>query len=109
MRTLNFIVTSQTIKRDPNCDFSGLVPGSEEYLQARFSFSPEWDGCIKVAGFYSMMGREYEPQVLKGGTTCLIPAEALKKKSFKIQIIGKKGTSKLTTNKVVVKQDGGKS
>lgn len=109
MRTLSFIVTGQIIKRDPTCDFSGLAPGSEKYLQASFSFSPEWDDFVKVAAFHSIMGREYEPQIVKDGSTCVIPAEALKKKSFKVQVIGRKGASKLTTNKVIVKQDGGES
>ena len=28
MKTLRFIVDNQTIRKDPYCDFSGLVPGS---------------------------------------------------------------------------------
>ena len=39
MRTLKFIVEGQIIKQDPNCDFSNLVPGTEGYLRAEFSFS----------------------------------------------------------------------
>lgn len=30
MRTLKFIVEGQAIKQDPNCDFSGLIPGTVE-------------------------------------------------------------------------------
>ena len=109
MRTLRFIVNDQIIEQDPSCDFSGLVPGTEGYLQAHFSFSPEWIGCTKVAAFYSSFGKEYPPQILKDGRTCMIPAEALEKQSFKIQVIGKRKDVKLLTNKVVVNQDGGKS
>lgn len=108
MRTLQFLVDDQIIKQHPQCDFSGLVPGTEEYLQAEFHFSPEWDGCVKVASFYSSLGREYKPQVLKDGKTCMIPTEALKKRIFKVQVIGKKGDLKLTTNKMTVSQNGGK-
>lgn len=109
MRTLKFIVNEQIIARDPNCDFEGLVPGTEGYLQAEFSFSPEWSGCAKVAAFYSMMGQEYPPQVLADGRTCLIPAEALKRRIFKVQVIGKSASKKMTTNKLTVNQNGGRS
>jgi hypothetical protein len=108
MRTLKFIVDGQIIRQDPNCDFSGLVPGSEGYLQAQFSFSKEWVGCVKVAAFYSNMGKEYPPQVLTDGKTCTIPSEAIARRIFKVQIVGKKGGTKITTNKVAVVQNGGR-
>jgi hypothetical protein len=108
MRVLRFIVNKQIIERDPNCDFDNLVPGTEGYLQASFSFSPDWDDCVKAAGFYSMLGNEFPPVVLKDGKTCMIPTEALKKKKFKIQVVGVNGVDKrLTTNKVTVVQNGG--
>lgn len=106
MRTLKFIVEGQIIRQDPSCDFANLVPGSEGYLQAEFSFSPEWAGCAKVAGFYSAMGKEYEPQILKDGKTCMIPSEALKKQIFKVQVVGRNQNVKFTTNKVAVSQNG---
>lgn len=107
MRTLKFLVDDQIIKQDPSTDFTGLVPGTEQYLNAEFSFSKEWDGCVKVAAFYSSLGTEYEPQVLKDGKTCMIPTEALKKRIFKVRVIGKKGDLTLTTHKVTIKQNGG--
>lgn len=106
MRTLKFIVDQQIIKQDPNCDFSGLVPGTEEYLQAEFVFSKEWVGCTKVAAFYSSMGKEFPPQLLENGKTCIIPAEALARRAFKVQVIGRKGDFKITTNKTTVSQNG---
>ena len=108
MRTLKFIVDGQSIKQNPSCDFSGLVPGTEGYLKAEFSFSPDWDNTVKVAGFFSNMGKEYEPQILKDGQSCIIPAEALKNRIFKVQVIGKRGDYKIITNKVTVSQNGGK-
>lgn len=109
MRTLKFIVNDQIIERDPSCDFSGLVPGTKGYLQAEFSFSPEWKDCVKLATFYSKMGKEYTPQVLKDGKTCMIPAEVLVKRIFKIQLIGgTKDGLKLTTNIIEINQNGGK-
>lgn len=108
MRTLKFIVDKQIIRRDPNCDFDDLIPGTEGYLEAEFSFSPDWKDCTKVAAFWSVMGKEYPPQILTDGKTCMIPAEALAKRSFKVQVMGKKSDFKITTNKVVVCQNGGK-
>ena len=107
MRTLRFIVEDQIVKADPNCDFSGLVPGTEGYLKAEFIFSSEWLDCVKCAGFFSVMGKEYPPQILTDGKTCTIPSEALKNKSFKIQLIGVRPDYKIKTNKVTVCQNGG--
>lgn len=108
MRTLKFIVKNQTIIQDPECDFSGLVPGSEGYLKAQFKFSKEWDNCVKVISFWSPMGKEYDPQLLDEHSTCIIPAEALKKREFLIKVVGK-GLNNLylQTNKVTVRQNGG--
>lgn len=107
MRTLKFIVNDQIISQDPNCDFNDLVPGTEGYLKAEFSFSSEWNGTVRVAGFYSQMGTEYPPQVLEDGKTCIIPAEALKRRVFKVKVIGKRNGLKLETNRLVVYQNGG--
>lgn len=106
MRTLKFIVNGQVIEKDPNCDFTGLVPGSEGYLKAEFAFSSDWNNCVKVAQFHYLRD-EFPPQVLTDGKTCMIPAEAAARRSFKIKIIGKKNDDyKLTTNSVAVVQDG---
>lgn len=107
MRTLKFIVDDQIIRQDPQCDFSGLVPGTEGYLQAEFSFSSEWDGCVKVVSFESPFGAEYEPRVLEDGKTCVIPVEALKRRVFKMRVLGKRDTFRITTDKVEVCQNGG--
>lgn len=107
LRVLKFIVNGQIIEQDPNCDFSGLVPGTSGYIQAEFSFSPEWNGKAKVAAFYSAMGKEYPAKILEDGRTCMIPEEALDKKVFKIQIMGRTPNSYVVTNKVEVIQDGG--
>ena len=109
MRTLKFIVNGQNIEKDPNCNFDNLVPGTEGYLQAEFKFSSEWAGTDKVAGFYSNLGREFPPQVISASNTCKIPAEATKGEKFKVQVFGLRGADfKLTTDRVVVCQNGGK-
>lgn len=104
MRTLKFIVEGQALKPDPNCDFSGLEPGTVGYLKAEFTFSKEWASTPKVVAFYSRLGNEYPPRALKDGRTCLIPAEALRKRIFKVQVLGKNG---LVTNRLVIDQKGG--
>lgn len=106
MRTLNFIVNDQIITRDPNCDFENLVPGTEGYIKATFSFSKEWNGCVKVAQFKSFMGVEFKPQVLTDGVSCMIPAEALAKKRFYVSVIGKNNEYTIKTNSVEVCQNG---
>lgn len=109
MRTLKFIVDGQSIKPDPSCDFSGLVPGTEGYVKAEFSFSRDWGGYVKVAAFFSALGKEYAPKKLVDGNTCLIPKEALGRRIFKVRVIGKKGDSTMVTNKLTVKQSGGEA
>lgn len=106
MRILKFNVDKQLIERDPNCDFGGLVPGTKAYLKVQFSFSQEWDGFVKIATFWSVMGREFPPQILKDGKTCIIPAEALENRHFGIRVIGKKEKQRLVTNTEYVCMSG---
>lgn len=107
-RILKFLVEGQVLSLDPSCDFSGLTPGTKDYLQAEFRFSPEWAGSARVASFFSNLGNEFPPQELKDGKTCFIPAEALAKSIFKVQVIGRKGSQELRTTKVTVHQKGAK-
>lgn len=108
MRTLKFIVDGQLIAKDPTCDFSDLIPGSNGYLKAAFSFSSEWNNCNKVVAFYSPLGMEYPPQRLSDDC-CLIPEKALKKRSFMIQVIGRCGDYKIKSNKIMISQNGGRA
>lgn len=107
MRTLRFNVTGQTITLDPNCDVEDLIPGTKGYVTAKFVFTQEWDKCTKVAAFYSNLGREYEPQLLKDGKHCVIPQEALEKHIFKVKVFGKSPDYELCTNKLTLYQRGG--
>lgn len=107
MRVLRFIVNKQIVKQDPNCDFTDLVPGTEGYLQAEFSFSQEWDGCVKVIEFWSN-DEECPPQVLTDGKTCEIPAQALAAKYFELRVLGKSDELRLSTNLIKVRQNGGR-
>lgn len=107
MRTLRFIVEGNTIKEDPSCNFSGLFPSENSQVKAEFNFSPEWKSMVKVAAFWSMLGNEYPPRVIKDGKTCIIPTEALRRAAFKVQILGKKNGVPASTNKLTIYQKGG--
>ena len=106
MRVLEFIVDGQKLTKNPACNFENLVPGTEGYLQARFSFSSDWDGVVKAASFWRG-DQECTPQLLRDGCTCMISADALKSKTFGVGIVGKKGTQVIFTNRVAVSQNGG--
>ena len=105
--TLKFNVQGQVLSLDPSCNLDNIVPGTEGYIQAEFSFSKEWDNCLKVVGFYSNLGREFEPQVLKDGKVCLIPSDALRKSIFKVEVFGKRDDYTIRTNKITLYQRGG--
>lgn len=108
MRTLKFLVDGETIKQDPTCDFSGLFSDKDSGVCAEFAFSSEWNDKVKVAAFWSMLDKEHEPQALDDKNICIIPSDALKRASFKIQVLGLRGSEKLTTNKLTILQTGGR-
>ena len=102
MRLLMFNVDSQHITKDPNCDFTGLVAGTRNYLKACFSFSQEWDGCQLVASFWR--GDKEHAAFIEDGV-CEIPPEALTGMVFKVSVTGQKGSYRITTNRVSVRQE----
>lgn len=103
MRTLKFNIEGQNITPAPDCDFSGIVPGTEGYLEASFSFSGEWNGCGMIA-IFTKLGEEY-PVKLEDGK-CIIPAEALTFKRFKVEVVGVRPGYRIRTGKAVVEQNG---
>lgn len=107
MRTLVFTVKNQIIQRDISCDFSGLVAGTTGYLRAKFSFSEDWNGCAKVAGFFLKDGTEFQPCVLDSDNSCFIPEEILKYHEFNVKLFGKKTNYTITTRPITIKQYGG--
>lgn len=102
MRVLSFNVESQRITKNPLCDFKGIVAGSKNYLQAHFSFSPEWQDCILVASFWRGKN-EYAVQIKNN--MCMIPPEALTGRAFYVSVTGQRGNYRIPTNKVYVRQE----
>lgn len=102
MRTLKFIVTGQHIEKDPACDFSGLVAGTENYLQAEFAFSDEWAGRKKAATFWKL-GREF-PVALHGDkiATCKIPRAAVSHIEFGVSVTRMEGSGFAKTNVLTI-------
>lgn len=102
MRILKFIITDQSIQKDPDCDFSGIVSGTKGYLYAQFSFSKEWEGC-RVAAVFNCLGKSYPSPVING--KCIIPADALTWDYFGVSVIGQRENYRITTNEIKVDQE----
>ena len=106
-RALVFNVKNQTITKDPSCDFSGLVAESSGYLEAKFNFSEDWDGCVKVVGFFAKDGKEFPPCALSKDNICNIPDEAVMYHEFDIRVYGRRNGYFITTRPITIKQYGG--
>lgn len=74
MRILEFDVNGQKIEKSKDCDFSGIVPGSDGYLKARFTFSNDWAGTVKVAEFRTHASSE-PVSVPIINNECMVPSE----------------------------------
>lgn len=105
MRILEFEVEKQRLRKNPDCDFSNIVPGTSGYLKAVFHFnSPDWIGCKKAASFW-LDDREY-PVLLDNENSCIIPADALMGGRFEVSVLGmREGSYRILTGKTKVKQE----
>lgn len=102
MRTLKFIITGQKIAKDPDCDFSGIVAGTEGYLHAIFLASQEWAGC-RMAAIFSCLGKWYVEPIKNNW--CIIPKEVLTWNYFGVQVVGQRENYRITTNEIKVDQE----
>lgn len=102
MRVLKFIINGQKIEKDPACDFSGIIAGTEGYLWAEFSVSQEYAGC-RMAAVFSCLGKEYPQPIMNG--MCKIPEEALKWDKFCVRVVGQKENYRITTGEIKVNQE----
>ena len=104
MRTLKFNVEGQSLKKDPACDFSGIVKGSKGYLQCSFSFSREWAGC-KVAASFLSYDKEIDAAAVAHGV-CQIPDGITDFRRFGVSLAGVKDGYRITTSKIWIEQEG---
>lgn len=103
MRVLKFIVNGQSLQKDPNCDFSGIIRESIGYLVAEFSFDSAWEGCTIAASFWHF-GEEHA--ALVQNNRCMIPDEALRGFSVGVTLRGVKKGYSISTNRVMFEQGG---
>lgn len=103
MRTLEFNVNGQRLKKKTDCDFSGIVAGSVGYLRAKFHFSEEWEGCKKAASFWRD-DLEYAV-LLDEDNSCLIATNVLTDEIFQVSVTGMKPDYVIKTGKVKVRQE----
>lgn len=96
MRTLKFNVRGQTIRKDPSCDFRGLVRGSAGYLSCQFTFDSEWDGLNKVAEFRRAGSNETVSVLLRDGA-CDVPDDVASARRWSVRVVGGKGEKRLRT------------
>lgn len=104
MRTLRFVIDGLTIRKDPQCDFSGLVPGTKGYLRTTFAFDKDWYGCEKMVVFSRPGIGEIAVQLVNN--SCMIPDEILARRNFKLKVVGVRPGLRLETAKLEVSQDG---
>lgn len=105
MRTLKFAVNAQKITPDPNCDFSGIVPGSDGYLKSHFTFSNDWAGTVKVAEFRTHASSE-PVSVPIINNECMVPADVTGGDRWYVKVIGKRGDVLIPTGNCRVRQEG---
>ena len=105
MRTLKFIVEGQRLRKDPQCNFDDLIPGSSGYLECEFVFNDDWIDCDKAASFFAIDGQENAERIL--GNKCTIPADVLTHALFYMSVMGQKNLDfKIKTNRITVRQRG---
>lgn len=102
MRNLQFTVNGQRLSKDG--DFSNIVKGTKGYLKCIFNFEGnDWIGYKVVAVFWNSK-IEYAVPVLSN--SCMVPDEVTDYSNFKMKLIGARDNCRITTNKVLISQEG---
>lgn len=103
MRILQFTVEGQRLSKSG--DFTGIIRGSKKYLRSQFVFNgSDWNGC-KVVAVFQLKDKEY-PVAIDSNRSCMVPDEVTDSSAFKIRLIGRKNDYQITTNKVLISQEG---
>lgn len=100
MRTLTYTVKSQRLL--PTGDHFGLIAGTKGYIKALFTFSEDWDDCLKVASFFNN-GEEYAV-ILDDNNECEIPTEALTGSFFEVCVEGRKENYRILSSRIKERQ-----
>jgi hypothetical protein len=98
MRMLNFTVEGQRLKKEG--DFSGIRAGSVNYLKCQFrSGDEDWKRSKKAAVF-----NDIYPVSLDETQSCMVPEEVSGDRSFRVQLVGQNGKTRIVTNAVLIEQ-----
>lgn len=97
MNVINFVVNKDKIALGS----PKVLLDDSKIVVAKFKFSKEWDGLVKVAKF-TRGYTEFEPRVLQQGVECIIPTDALNGSFFRISVLGRSKTKNIITNKTIV-------
>lgn len=98
MRKLMFTVNGQQLRKSG--DFSGIMAGSKGYLKCGLQLNDnDWLRAKKVMVFND----EYAV-VVNADYECRVPDEVTDAKSFKVQLIGQAGKTRMMTNPVLIEQ-----
>lgn len=98
MRKLMFTVNGQQLRKAN--DFSGIMAGSKGYLKCGLQLDDnDWLRAKKVMVFND----EYAVAV-NADYECRVPDEVTDAKSFKVQLIGQAGKTRMMTNPVLIEQ-----
>lgn len=103
MRTLEFSVNGQRLRKTPGFSFNHIIMGSKNYLKAHFNFGSDWNSLRKVVVF-SVEGKAPEYVALKSDG-CDIPNSVTANQAFTVQVIGVKGDQRIPTNEITVRQE----
>lgn len=104
MRELRFVVKSDRLAKDPDCDFAGIQRGSSGFLRCVFRFSDGWEDYRKLAVFTSGGGLEEAVEIVDGGAD--VPAGVLVGRSLQVRVMGVKPGARFTTNAVFLRLEG---
>ena len=104
-RILEFEVNKQKLRKKRGCDFSYIVANSVGYLRAKFYFSSEWDGCVKIASFWK--GDQEHAVPLDKNDSCYVHPEVLGEETFQVSVTCARPGYKIESTKTRVKQEVG--
>lgn len=105
MRILKFIVEGQTLRKDPECDFSHIIKGSKDYLGCSFKLPADWRN-IPLAATFTHYGKEICASPVFSGA-CLVDNSVTDYKNFKISLTAIKNGEIVRTNAVKIWQEEG--
>lgn len=102
MRTLEFTIRNQKLRKSSSSSFRNIIAGSKNYLKAHFTFDEGWVNLVPVAVFKTDTAEEY---IKLKANECMIPNEVTDAPKFRIQVIGVNGNVKVLSSEVTVTQE----